>query len=159
MFRSTLFPHKMRMPGWVLLIVGVLLGSAYVFFEYEWSFLHIRVPAIGGEAHLLQTETESGWLELIENNITNEMAALLTLAGAMLIAFSKEAVEDEFFDRLRFEALVWAVKVYAILLLIGIVLLYDLIFLRFMMIALFLFFFLYIGRYHYTLRKHRKESV
>lgn len=158
MFRSTLFSHQLRIPGWLILITGVLLGSAYVFFEFEWGVFDTRVPAIGGGFNWTKVESETGWIQWIDNNITNEVAALLTLIGVMLVAFSKEEVEDEFYDRLRFEAMVWALKIQVLVLLFGVVFFYDFVFLRFMMIALFSFFFLYIGRYHITLQKFRKES-
>lgn len=159
MFRSTLFSHQMRLPGWIILIAGVILGSAYVFFEYELAFLDMRVPAIGGGFNWLSFESKTGWIRWIENNTTNEIAAFFSLVGIMLVAFSKEVVEDEFYDRLRFEAMVWALKIQVIFLLLGVVFFYDFVFLRFMMIALFSFFFLYIGRYHYMLYKYRKESA
>lgn len=158
MFGSTLFSHQLRLPGWVLLISGLLLGVAYIFFELELSFLDLNVWSIGGESSIFSQSSSDGLISLIENNITDEVASILTLVGAVLVAFSEEVMEDEYYKTLRFEAMVWALKVQAVVLLLGTIFLYDFLFLRFMMIALFSFFLFYIGRYHYLLQKDRKES-
>jgi len=158
MFGTSLFPHGFRLPGWLLLLPGIALGLAYIFFEFEWSVLDLRVWAIGGEVGIFSNNEEKGLIEVIENNLTDELASMLTLVGAVLVAFSEERTEDEFHKRLRFQAMVWALKLQVIVLLLGVIFLYDMIFLRFMMIALFSFFLFYIGRYHYLLQKIRRES-
>ncbi|HKK38209.1 MAG TPA: hypothetical protein VJ949_02200, partial [Cryomorphaceae bacterium] len=98
------------------------------------------------------------FFSLMEDNFTNELIALLILIGAVLVAFSKEKVEDEFFQRLRFEAMIWALKIQSLLLLLAILFLYNFAFLWFMMIALVSFYVIYIGRYHYQLMKFKREA-
>ena len=127
--------------------------------DYSFDFLDIHVISFfGGDSTILVSgeEKQRGFFNVISDNFTNELAALITLAGAFLVAFSKEKVEDEFFQQLRFESIIWALKCQAIILFFGIILLYNFEFLYFMMIALVSFFILYIGRYHFQLYKYRK---
>jgi hypothetical protein len=110
------------------------------------------MPAIGGELNnAFMDNSETGFLALIEDNFTNELATLLTILGSVMIAFSKEKVEDEFFQQIRFESIIWALKIQSLLLVLAVLFLYNFLFLYFMMIALVSFFVLYIGRYHYRL--------
>jgi hypothetical protein len=156
---STLFPHRVRFFGWPLLIVGVVSGTIWIFSEYSLEFLDIHVLSlIGNDSIVSGGDKPRQYLTVISDNFTNELIALVTLFGAFLVAFSKEKIEDEFFQQLRFESIIWALKVQAVLLFFGILFLYSFAFLSFMMIALMSFFILYIGRYHYRLMKYRNAS-
>lgn len=156
--KSTLFPYSYRYAGWPLLIAGLILGFFLVFFDLSISWLDIKVLSLGGEYDLFLTQTEPSFLNLVDDNFTNEMVALLVLVGSVLVAFSKEKVEDEFFQQLRFESIIWALKIQSAALLLAILFLYNFAFLSFMMIALVSFYVLYIGRYHYQLMKLKKGA-
>ncbi|MEM9050954.1 MAG: hypothetical protein AAGC47_02775 [Bacteroidota bacterium] len=157
---STLFPYRYRYFGWPLLIIGVISGSTWIFNEYSFDFLDIQVISLFGESDMIigGAEKKKGVFHIVSDNFTNEITALFTLFGAFLVAFSKEKVEDEFFQQLRFESIIWALKCQAIILFLGIVFLYSTDFLMFMMFALMSFFVFYIGRYHFQLYKYRKAS-
>jgi len=159
--KSTLFPYHYRYVGWPLLIIGVISGSIWVFNEYSFDFLDIKVISIFGNDSIsssANSETSGSIITTIKDNFTNELVALLTLIGSFLVAFSKEKIEDEFFQKLRFESIIWALKCQSLLLLFGILFLYNTEFLLFMMMALMSFFVIYIARYHYQLYKYRKAS-
>lgn len=91
-------------------------------------------------------------------NFTNELIALLILIGGVLVAFTKERVEDEYLVHLRLSALVWAVYVNAAITAIAVLLLFGFIFLYFMMFNLFALLLLFIARYHYLLRKMKTSG-
>ncbi|MFT6998728.1 MAG: hypothetical protein ACJAQ4_002491 [Cryomorphaceae bacterium] len=156
--KSTLFPHSYRYAGWPLLIAGLILGFFLVFFDLSISWLDIKVLSLGGDYDLFLTQTEPSFLNFVDDNFTNEMVALLVLIGSVLVAFSKEKVEDEFFQQLRFESIIWALKIQSAALLVAILFLYNFAFLSFMMIALVSFYVLYIGRYHYQSMKLKKGA-
>jgi FlaA1/EpsC-like NDP-sugar epimerase len=155
---STLFPYSYRYIGWPLLIAGLILGFFLVFFDFSISWLDIKVLSIAGGGQILKAETESSFLKLADDNFTNELVALLVLIGSVLVAFSKEKVEDEFFQQLRFESIIWALKIQSLALLLAVLFLYNFAFLTFMMVALVSFYVLYIGRYHYQLMKLKKSN-
>jgi len=156
--KSTLFPYSYRYFGWPLLIAGLILGFFLVFFDLSISWLDIKVLSIAGGGDLIQVQEESSFFKFEDDNFTNELAALLVLVGSVLVAFSKEKVEDEFFQQLRFESIIWALKVQSIVLLLAILFLYNFAFLAFMMIALVSFYVFYIGRYHFQLMKVKKNA-
>jgi hypothetical protein len=155
--KSTLFPHYYRYIGWPLLGLGLLFGFFFVFYEYEIPWLDWKMIGLGDEIFKFQNSDDSSEI-FINDNFTNELVALLVLIGSVLIAFSKERVEDEFFQQLRFDAIIWALKIQALILLLAILFLFNFVFLQFMMIALVSFFILYIGRYHYLMYRLRKRT-
>jgi hypothetical protein len=156
--KSTLFPYSYRYVGWPLLIAGLILGFFVVFFEFSIPWLDFTVVGIGEEIALVSGQGDASFPILINDNSTNEIVALLVLIGAVFVAFSKEKVEDEFFQQLRFESLIWALKIQSLLLLLAILFLYNIAFLQFMMIALVSFYVFYIGRYHFQLMKLKKSD-
>lgn len=158
--KSTLFPYSYRYIGWPLLIVGLIFGIPVVFFELSFPFLDIQVLTLGGESNhfFSNSETASSFFSSMEDNFTNELVALFILVGSVLVAFSKQKVEDEFFQQLRFDSIIWALKIQSIMLLLAILFLYNFAFLAFMMVALVSFYVFYIGRYHYQIMKLKKLS-
>jgi hypothetical protein len=156
--KSTLFPYSYRYVGWPLLITGLILGIFVVFFEMSIPWLEFKVIGIGDEIFISSGADDSSFPILINDNFTNEIVALLVLIGSVFIAFSKERIEDEFFQQLRFDSLIWALKIQSLLLLLAILFLYNIAFLQFMMIALVSFYVFYIGRYHFQLMKLKKST-
>jgi len=158
--KSTLFPYFYRYIGWPLLIAGLILGFFVVFFDFSISWMDIKTLTIGGKSNYFFTnsDTSRSFIGVIDDNFTNELAALFILIGSVLVAFSKQKVEDEFFQQLRFESIIWALKVQSIVLLLAILFLYNFAFLAFMMIALVSFYVFYIGRYHFQLMKVKKNA-
>lgn len=155
--RSTLFSHNYRYIGWPMLSFGLILGILVIFFEFEFPWMEWKMIGFGDEI-LLNSKEENTPKFLIRDNFTNELVALLVLIGSVFIAFSKEKVEDEFFQQLRFDAIIWALKIQSLLLLLAILFLYNVVFLQFMMVALVSFFIFYIGRYHFLLFLLKKQA-
>lgn len=156
--KFVLFPHTYRYIGWTVLIVGLILGILLMFFHFSFTWLDIRVFAVAGGSDIFSGNSDNSMFQMVENNFTDEMVALLILIGSVLVAFSKEKVEDEYYSQLRFEAIVWALKIQSVLLLLAILFLYNFAFLSFMIIALVSFYLLYIGRYHYCVIRLKKAS-
>jgi hypothetical protein len=106
---SYLLPHKYKIVGWVLFILGLVTGSIIVFGGYELDILKVNVLSIYDEGGFLGLEGEEGFFNIIENSILDELAALSTIIGGLLVGFTKEKVEDEFIYKLRNDSLVWAI--------------------------------------------------
>jgi len=86
-----LFPHYFRRIGYCCFIAAILFVI----------FFHILHP--DGFMHGLHHNPVSGLKTL------HDIVALLTLAGLIFIAFSKEKIEDEHISLIRLESLQWAV--------------------------------------------------
>lgn len=159
MIRTTLFPHSYRKLGWVILIPGLVLGVLFMIYDLEFDFMKVPVISLFENLNLsLFNSGEGGKQSLIEiqrDDITNEIIGLLILAGSLLVAFSREKVEDEFMSQLRLSALLWAVYVNAAIQVFGFIFFYEFAFMYFMMTNLFAVLLLFIGRYHYLLQKMR----
>jgi hypothetical protein len=106
---SYLLPHKYKIVGWILFILGLVTGSIIVFGGYELDILKVNVLSIYDEGGFLGLEGEEGFFNIIENSILDELAALSTIIGGLLVGFTKEKVEDEFIYKLRNDSLVWAI--------------------------------------------------
>lgn len=94
-----LFPNYLRPVGMALFLPGLILGIAYLYFDY----------AIPGFA--LQIREHNSLLQGANENFTNELALLLITVGLLLIAFSREKSEDELLSKIRLNALYWAILI------------------------------------------------
>ncbi|RZA03709.1 MAG: hypothetical protein EOP47_01930 [Sphingobacteriaceae bacterium] len=99
MKNSFLFPHKLRVVGWILFICGIILGAACLIWELEIPGFGFKMRETGS---LIQSSFE---------NFTNELALMLVVSGLLITAFSKEKVEDELIAKIRANSLYWAILV------------------------------------------------
>jgi hypothetical protein len=111
MKKLPLFPHRYRNIGWILLIPSAILGFAYLFFDYNAPWL---------ELNLFPKQQIQ-----ISTNFTDEVAAIGLILSFVLIAFSREKVEDEAIQYFRLEALQWAVLTNYLVLLLCIMFCYG----------------------------------
>ena len=100
-----LFPHRYRLIGWLIFVPSVILGIAvmYADFQISWltaSFLNEPMKIVMGTSTTNLVDVQ---------NLTDEMAGLGIIVGLLLIAFSREKIEDEMIGQLRLEALQWSV--------------------------------------------------
>ena len=96
---SFLFPHKLRVVGWILFLCGLALGAACLIWEFEIPGFGYKMRETGS---LIQSSFE---------NFTNELALMLVVSGLLITAFSKEKVEDELIAKIRANSLYWAILV------------------------------------------------
>lgn len=139
-----LFPHRFRLIGWLLFIPSILLGLANRYTEFRFEQLDV-----------------SGWLVFgeIGNNLTDEVAGLGVIVGLLLIAFSKEKVEDEMISRIRLEALQWSVYANYLLLAIAMLTVYSTAFLEVMIYNMFTVLLVFIGRFRWLLHRHTNAML
>lgn len=120
---SYLLPHKYKTLGWVLFVLGVIIGGVVVFGGYDFDILKVNVISIYDEGGFLGGT--KGFFKIIENSILDELAGLSLIIGGLLVGFTKEKVEDEFIYKLRNDSLVWAIIFNYIVLAITIIFVYD----------------------------------
>ena len=150
-----LFPYKFKKVGWLVLIPSAILGLIILFSEYSPDFFNFRVPAIIIDDFLFAEKKLFG---MIENNILDEILGVLVIISSILVAFSKEKIEDEFISKIRMESLVWAVYVNYGVLLLCMLFLYDFSFLWVMIFNMFTVLIFFIVRFNWQISKLKKST-
>ena len=120
-----LISNKFKIPGWILLISGLIIGVLIVLSEFESDLLTTKVLAIYNDNAIFSGDKDAGFFKIIENSILDEIIALAIIIGGLLVGFSKEKVEDEFIFKLRKDSLVWAIIFNYIVLMFAIVFIYE----------------------------------
>ena len=148
-----LFPNRFKKIGWFLFIPGLLLGIVFLISQSDISFFDVKVFSVVEQAIFNDTV----FFSFTENNILDEIAGLLIIIGALLIAFSKEKLEDEFIAKIRLESLVWATYVNYAILLLSIIFIYDLMFFWVLVFNMFTILIFFIIRFNWVLNKTKNQ--
>lgn len=153
MKRTFLFPHRYKKVGWLFLLPSFMIGLFSLILEWEPTWLDCSVPAIFIDEVFGQSEL----IGVVKNNVLNEICGILIIVGGILVAFSKEKVEDEFIAKLRLESLVWATYVNYAILLLAMVLVYDFSFFWVMIFNMFTTLIIFIIRFNWMIAKLKKN--
>ncbi|GAB4051603.1 hypothetical protein [Spirosoma litoris] len=145
-----LFPHQFRLIGWIIFVPSAILGLATLYADFKISWLtaswlseSITITSKDSITHLMDNQ-----------DLTDEVAAIGVIFGLLLIAFSREKVEDEMIGQLRLEALQWSVYVNYIILAIAILTVYDTIFLNVMVYNMFTMLVVFILRFRWLIYRN-----
>ena len=149
-----LFPNRYKRIGWFILIPSAIIGLVSLFYEYEPSFLNFNVPAIFVD-DLFKDKQLFG---MVQNNIFNEIFGILIIISALLVAFSKEKLEDEYISKIRLESLVWAVYVNYGILLFAFIFIFDFSFLWVMIFNMFTVLLFFVLRFNWQISKLEKSA-
>lgn len=148
-----LLPHKWKRLGWILMIPSAVLGILVLFFHFRFDFLDAKVFVIYSDSVFSDGQTTLG---LVDGNYTATITGILFLTGLILVAFSKEKLEDEFVTKRRLESLVWATYLNYILLVLCFLFVFDFEFLTVMIFNMFTIPIFFIIRFYYVLQKAKK---
>ncbi|MEP6465507.1 MAG: hypothetical protein ABJB05_04345 [Parafilimonas sp.] len=153
MIHELLLPNKYKIVGWFILIPATILGIILMVTDFEGMPLNAKVFAI------LNNEIfgKSQFFTFIHANVTNTVIGILFIAGALLVVFSKEKIEDEFITNLRQSSLLWAVLFNYILLLFSFAFIYGTAFLNVMLYNMFTVLIIFIARFNYVLYSNSKS--
>ena len=149
-----LFPHRYKKWGLLVFIPSLIIGflSARDSMGFSPDWLDDTVFTIY-QQDFLGEEVIFG---LIPNNILDEIMGVLIIISGLVLAFSKEKVEDELISNIRLKSLVWATYVNYGILFLAIVFVHDLSFYWIMMFNLFTILIFFIIRFNWQLYKLRK---
>lgn len=134
-----LLPTTWKWPGAILSMLGLALGFAEELAEFSLSWLVIKVREKGD------------MFTSAEEDFTNEVALTLTVAGLLILAFTRERDEDERVRLIRLEAFQWSILVNFIIILIGNWVLYGGSFFWLMTFNLFTPLVVFLLRFYYVL--------
>ena len=113
---------------------------------------------VGINATVPAVISHEGWFCMTENSLIEEIAMLGLLASLVFIALSREQDEDEMTAHIRMQSFVWSTWATSIVLALGILFVYDLEFLTFMFLAMYLYLMLYIVKFNLAMHRERKEQ-
>ena len=102
--------------------------------------------------------SHEGWFRMTETSLIEEIAMLGLLASLVFIALSREQDEDEMTAHIRMQSFVWSTWATSIVLAMGILFVYDLEFLTFMFLTMYLYLMLYIVKFNLAMHRERKEQ-
>ncbi|MCB0383247.1 MAG: hypothetical protein KDD05_08105 [Psychroserpens sp.] len=142
-----LLSNKYKIPGWILLISGLIAGVFLVASGLDSNLFEMKVLALyNGDSIFSDHE---GFFKIIENSIVDEIITLFIIIGGLLVGFSKEKVEDEFIYKLRKDSLVWAIIFNYIVLIIMTIFIYDITFFNVMIFNMFTPLLFFIFRFNF----------
>lgn len=162
MNKTYLFPHKVRLYGWIILGVSAIL-FVLCLISKDFLELEIKMPAIYDDMATFTFLNSSAhhsrnWFVIADTSFFTTIVPSLFIIGAMLVAFSKEKTEDELTCRLREQSLVWAIEIGFAVLLIAYLFFYGISFLYIRRFIVDLFLVLFFFKFRYEIYKLGKES-
>jgi len=148
MKNKLLIAHRWKILGWLLAVPAFIGGISFVLFNFP-EYLQVTVPE--WLAHFI-------WIESFVSDTPNptiylldEVIALSLLIGLLLLAFSKEKVEDEWIQQVRLESFQWAFLVNSMLLIAFTVFTHGSPFLSVMVYNMFTPLLIFVARFYYVL--------
>ena len=101
-----LFPNYVKIPAFILLLLSIIAG-----------LLSDDISDLGYLKFQIGEELKDGVLVPELRNFTDTVVGFFIILFSLLVAFSKERIEDEYIEKIRLYSLIWATYInYAILL-------------------------------------------
>jgi hypothetical protein len=149
--------HRWKILGWILTIPAFAAGLYCMIMEVSMDdYLQFTLPN-GMERFLWIDQSIFGPSNKpITLVLLDELISITLLSGLILLAFSKEKVEDEWIQRVRLDSLQWAVLINSVLLIAFIVFTHGLPFFNVMVYNMFTPLLIFVARFYYIL--HIKPS-
>lgn len=145
MKKNYLFPTTFRKIGWSLFVPFVIMGLICLFNANDESWLKVSAFSV------------IPW-GVIKNSLFDEISVIGLAISLLFIAFSREKDEDECIASIRSSSLIWATIAGYLLLIVCTMLIYDLPYLNFVFIDLFMILILFITKYNIELYKFRRSN-
>lgn len=142
--RELLLPYRWKFAGVFFAFSGIVLAIFYLYFD-----LRFTMPVFAVYSSFLETKS----FTTFRTNFADDLILLLLLSGLALIVFSKEKVESEKLELIRFKALSKSLLVNTILLLLSVLFVYGSGFIGILILNLFTFPILYLIFFYFLKRK------
>ena len=150
MKNKLLLPNKYKFYGWCLLIPSTIFGIILLFRGFNGFEINVNTFAIFNSEFFKKNE----YFTIIKTDISLTLIGSFFIIGSLLVGFSEEKIEDEFISKLRLSSLLWAFWVNYILLLLGIIFVYGIVFFNIMLFNMFTTLIIFIVRFNYVLYKN-----
>ena len=136
--KTLLFPHRFQKVGWIILALSLIIDIIILFEGFN-----------SGLIELFEGFDNGGYL-------TNNIAIIGTIIGAILVTCSKEKREDEMIAHIRLNSLLAALYINYALLIVAALALYDLDFLNVMMYNMFTILLIFTVVFRYKIWRMKK---
>lgn len=150
-----LFPHRYKLIGWLVAVPSLILGLFVLIGDFSFDFLTVSLPFkyVFSDTFVSSGGTGIGHVndEVSVLNFTDEIAAVGSIVGLLLVAFSKVKTEDEYVAKIRLESLQWAIYLNFALLMLAIIFIHGMAFFSVIVYNMFTPLLLFIIRFHYIL--------
>lgn len=147
-----LFPNKYKNVGLLLFFPSAIIGLFALVNDYQPNWLDFNVPTLFIDKNIKEL------FGFTDNNILNEILAVLIIISSLLVSFSKEKIEDEYISKLRLESLVWAVYINYGILLFAFIFIHDISFLWIMIFNMFTVLLFFMVRFNWLIFKIKKSA-
>jgi hypothetical protein len=148
-----LLAYSFKKWGWGILIPSAILGLVVLVLDLQPEFFKFFVPVLISD----QITSDLVIFDIQEQNILDEVLGGFVILGSMMVAFSKEKVEDEYIAKIRLDSLAWAVYFNQGLLLVSLFFVYGMSFLWVMIFNLFTLTWFFIARFNWLKSKMKKS--
>ena len=149
-----LFHNRFKLIGWIVLLPTLILAAFTITVDWTPDILDLLVPGI----NFTKSDAQHEIIQISKNNLLNEVIGILLIISLLLVAFSKEKLEDEYIEKIRLESLVWAVYFNSTILFLSLLLVYDLNFYWVMVFNLFTTLIFFIIRFNWKLFTLKKTA-
>ena len=152
MKKSYLLPVGFKKAGlWMVVpfLVLCVLCLCGVMDELNLSVLSVKMPAL---------VDYSGWFTTNETNLIDEIAMFGLLVSLVFIGLSRERDEDEMTAHIRMQSFVWSAWATSVVIALGIFFVYDIEYVTFMFVAMYLYLMLYAVKFYLAMYRERKEQ-
>jgi hypothetical protein len=120
-----LLPHSLKLPGWIIFGIGIVLGLINLLYIHFVNLILNRPELINA----LELNQKDGWLiSASDGEFWGEFAGLFLILGSLFIVLSKAKVEDEYIMKIRYKSLLWALIVNSMLMILAILSIYGITF-------------------------------
>jgi len=172
MKKSYLFPTCCKKIGYfiavpfLLILILNLCNVPYLNFEFKtFGILVHSLPTFTSEKidgiTNMNFEFDMGgntWFTMAKTDFKSTIVPIFIIIGLLMIAFSKEKVEDEMIVKIREQSLIWSVLVNFIILILGILFVFGFTYLHFLSVQIFFVLLLFIAKFNVELY-HFNKSV
>ena len=90
-----LFPFNLKYAGWLLLLIGLVMGYFVSFKHFMPDYLNIPVFAI------YSAYMEKIVMGFTQTNLADEIAVVFILSGLAILTFTKQHEEKDIYMKLR----------------------------------------------------------
>ena len=149
-----LLPHRYKFVGWALVAGAMILWTFTAVFDMEFTFFQGKMFALLGGVLLGKTV----YFSIVDLDMTNTVMGSVFIVGGLMVAFSREKIEDEFIMGLRLSSFKWAVLINYVILLLLFIFVHGIAFLGVMVYNMFTVLIFFILRFHYLLVKNRVRN-
>ncbi|MDL2239118.1 hypothetical protein LJC25_00840 [Bacteroidales bacterium OttesenSCG-928-K03] len=150
MKKSYLLPNYFKKIGWCIVVPGIIILLLGLF---KVGNLNFSFKFIGFEEMFF----EDMRFGIVDADFINTIIPIIIIVGLLFITFAKEKIEDEMITQLREKSFAWAVKVYAIILIVGILFTYQFSYLYFLAGMIYVIFILFIIKFNVELSRSRRS--